>query len=97
VSLGALVANEIVLPISRIYLQSGEVRIEAEVRGPVDLADDSEVRIHDPEGGLVAITSWRVPRHHRRDMRSADPDHTVIVTLPLRLTDTKWPERDGRS
>ena len=88
ITLGTLVADEVILPISRIYLARRRIMVEAHAPGPVRIAHGSEVKVHDPEGGLVTVIP--LVFNNRRDL-VARKGQTAEVTLEITATGTGWP------
>jgi hypothetical protein len=85
--LGTMFVNEIPMPIVRIYLAEGSFILEAETWGPKILPAETEVRIHDRNGELVAVAPY-----HGRDLYLESSKHSAVIVLPLHVNSVVgWP------
>lgn len=91
--MGTLVVNERIYPISRIELQDSRINFWiGPIDGPVAFPADSEVRVHAPDGTLVAIGPWHLPPGEIRRLRTLSTGDTASVVFPMRIYEvTGWP------
>jgi hypothetical protein len=81
---GTLVVDERIYPISRIDLSKGRINFwVGPLSPPVDLPARSEVRIHAPDGSLVAVAPWDIPAYELRQIARMEPGDIVHVCLPV--------------
>lgn len=88
--LGTAVLNEVIMPITRIYLHESQLVVEA--CGPVDspAAEGlTEVRLHAPDGSLVMVEEVDVPKC---DLMGAAG---VTYVFPFEAKGDRWEARSG--
>lgn len=75
-------------PIAAIYLENGKIIFRTGlIRGPLSLPESSEVRIHDPQGQLVAVAPWEAG-----DVKLKDESYDMTIFLPVRIDRAEgWP------
>jgi hypothetical protein len=85
--LGTIFVNEIPLPISKIYLAEGQIKVEMVIDGPFTLPEDgTELRLHGIDGKLVTMAHWRLPSHWQKNHRRHTPaGRSVTIVLPLEI------------
>lgn len=90
---GTVVVNEGVYPISRIELGNGTINFWlGPLAHPVALPVSSEVRVHAPDGTLIATAPWELADPELRRLRTMRPGDTASVCFPLRIYDVLgWP------
>ena len=85
--LGTIFVNEIPLPISKIYLAEGQIKVETVVHGPFTLPETgTELRLHGIDGELVTMAHWTLPPYWQKNRHRhiATGAHATIV-FPLRI------------
>jgi hypothetical protein len=85
--LGTIFVNEIPLPISKIYLAEGQIKIETVIDGPFTLPEDgTELRLHGIDGELVTMARWALPPYWQKKRHRHTPagSHVTIV-FPLEI------------
>jgi hypothetical protein len=97
--LGTVFVNEQPFPINRIYLSQGQFVFEIVLRDHGTVPDNSEARVHDPEGNLVVTFLWQVTGDARRFVgRKLLPGDVVTINQALTVNkhaSIEWLERVG--
>lgn len=52
-TLGSMVIDELIIPITEIRFQNGLIQVHGDIRGPLPAVNTSNWTVHDQDGGLV--------------------------------------------
>jgi hypothetical protein len=82
ITMGSIVIDELIVPISGIQLIDGLIRLEAQLYGPLRAVDVDNFTVHDRDGGLVVRVMGCPIR-----WKQLGPFDALTVIAPLGLKD----------
>ena len=91
--LGTIVIDEQIFPITGIRLADGKILFEVGLLPlPVHLPQTSEVRIHAPDGSLVAVGPWKITEREARELSTMLPGGVASIVWPIHIEKIAgWP------
>jgi hypothetical protein len=89
------VVDERVYPISRMELANGKINFWiGPLDGPVNLPPRSEVRVHAPDGSLIATAPWDVQPSEIRKLERMRHGEIASVCFPTAFAEVRgWPRQ----
>jgi hypothetical protein len=91
-NLGSYVVDEMVFPITRLWLANGLLWIEAQrddILHSLTIHEGTEFRIHAPDGSEILVGSYAGPTATARGDDKLDPA-IFTITQPLDLTNGRY-------